>query len=375
MTTTNKINIDLLNTKKVNIDYSTIIYETLKLLTLTNFKKFHIMGTSAIRNIEFSLDYDCYDIIKDYNIDKIIKKLKQRIRILLNTELTYITDFKCGEIKEYRALKDDFIQKYNYDEIRDKVEELHNIKVINDEDYKEIDKNLVEKPTVDNLNILKQKLKYHIVRWKPDEILRGYKILINGKKLTLKEGMLNDSCLIKLDIVRWINERYINFSCIYENNFTPRDIKIQLEEEMTFLNNSHKYFKLSRRLFSYYRINPKNHLGNIKVLLDLFNSNLGILYQISGDIETLIYIIENEKILSKERILYEIDNFKNRLSNVNIKKYLEESPKISKIINNILNIYKLDKSKIINELNKIKDTIDTILNEDTKKYLSNFYLL
>jgi len=110
---------------------------------------------------------------------------------------------------------------------------------------------------------------------------------------------------------------------------------------------------------------------DVSIFDNLFNSQLGILSSIISDIGTLEYLIENEDVLPTKRIQYEIDQFKPRLSNINV---LSESlrHKLLSIINNLLTKNKISKESYLSKLEKIKSTLTKILNLNTKKYLLKY---
>ena len=77
---------------------------------------------------------------------------------------------------------------------------------------------------------------------------------------------------------------------------------------------------------------------------------------------TILWIISNEKHLDKDRLLFEIDQFKNKLSNVyKVKEYLEDEPKIFQIIDHL----ESRKDLIEDDLIEVSDMIFGILNRYT----------
>ena len=57
----------------------------------------------------------------------------------------------------------------------------------------------MKNPNIEELGEIKKALRFHIVRWKPAEILKGFKI-VRGRKYTLKEAF-KDPSLFKMDIM------------------------------------------------------------------------------------------------------------------------------------------------------------------------------
>ena len=106
-------------------------------------------------------------------------------------------------------------------------------------------------------------LRFNILRWKPNEILRGVKTLRNGEKYTLKEA-LGDKTLFKLDVIAYIDEKYTEFSIIYDVrlnnhrlNYTPIDTKKTLKNDIVLYKKTENYFKLLKRVFSLYNYEIK----------------------------------------------------------------------------------------------------------------------
>lgn len=102
----------------------------------------------------------------------------------------------------------------------------------------------------------------NILRWKPEEIIKGYQIIRDGSRYNLEKA-LSSEVITKLDIVTYINNRYTEFSNIYEfrmkkgnkiiklNNFNM-DILLTLKQDvLTYIELGH-YFKALKRLYSYY---------------------------------------------------------------------------------------------------------------------------
>ena len=91
-----------------------------------------------------------------------------------------------------------------------------------------------------------------------------------------------------------------------------------------------------------------------------------------GDIGTMLYIFQNEQHIQYENIEYEIDNFRNRLSNVYyIAKYLTEEQTVFKIIERISVLPKTNasKAKFISGLQELSKFFNEVLQYYSKQYL------
>lgn len=355
---------------KIN-EFSNDVLDIIKKMSF-NINNVKIAGTMKNRKLLYASDYDLYENVNSNSIDNIVSQFQKIIINLLNTDLCYIGDIKAGVIENFRVLSESY---ENYDAItsKNKLDYIYNLGLVKKEDYNSISKMLKNKISIKDYFILEDFLKYHIIRWKPKEILNGYKIIV-GNKYFLKDALNTDS-LFKLDVIALTeNNKFTEFSIIYElkiNNKSInkpiRNIEESLKEDIQKLSINKKYYKMAKRIASLYRFKNKD----TSILDNLFNSNLGIVSLIISDIETLQYLLENEDVLPTKRIQFEIDLFKPRLSNVDILSDPLRN-KILSTINNLLTKNKIDKKLYFLKLDKIKSILSKILNLNTKKYLQKY---
>ena len=360
------------------IDYSDEVVDIFKKMSFTDGKNLNIYGSMSFRSILFPLDYDGYEIVennertKENYLNFIVKKFKDNIKKLEETNSTYISKIKCGEIKEWRILDDNIEIKnnklinYNNIESKKKLENLYNKKLISKNDYYTIDKRLKKDISIKEYFELVDILDYHIVRWSPSDILRGYTVLLDCEKYYLKEAI--NSGMTKIDIIKWIDNKFTEFSCIYQFNYNNKplnkivyNIDYSLKQDILYYLVNKKYFKMTKRLYSYSKF--KNDEVMMDKLMILFNSNIGILYQIYGNIETLKLLFNNTEKIPYIRIKNEINEIKDRFYNITKNEKTKEYKKIINMFNN------LDKTDILNELKNLNDEIIKILNTKTLKYL------
>lgn len=383
---------NLIETKEFPEDYSNDVIDILTKMSFTDGEKLMILGSMSLRSQLYAGDYDGYEIIsnegktKEGYLNDLVSQFKKNIKQLEATPLTYIGDIKCGVVEDWRILDDDIkienhkLKNYNSVESKKRLEYLYKSKIISKIEYENIYKKLKHSLSPIEYIELKDLCKYHIVRWKPDDILKGYTTLINGQKYLLKDG-LNSKSVCKMDVVSWVsNNRFTDFSVIYQFNYNGKpmnkvidNIDYSLKENILVYALDKNYFKMSKRIFAYSKYKKDEHM--IKLLTNLFNGDLGRIYQIYGDIGTLEYIIENEKSIPVQRINLEIDQFKNRLSNITLPQYLVERTKILKVIDHLVKINKLDRSKMLKELRKLKEYLEKLLDRYTKTFLSKNNLL
>jgi len=204
----------------------------------------------------------------------------------------------------------------------------------------------------------------YILRWSPEEIITGYKILDGNIKMTLKEALQMKS-IVKLDIIIFINDRFIEESTFY--------ILVNVSgEEQHFINLPDNYFELFigalkndiykysqadtfkllksvKRMWSLARI--KKDIEMLRKLSPMITSNLFLLSQINADLETMGLLAD-------------------KVDNPPIKLLLKAINLIGKNLSTIADI-DLDDNKIINILNNIKILLtDGYNNEEFEKLLS-----
>jgi len=144
---------------------------------------------------------------------------------------------------------------------------------------------------------------------------------------------------IKIDLVCWFENRFIEASCIYQINQekqTTEEYISDINKDIEELIKEEKYYKVLKRLFSIYR--AKNDKKKQLKLTKIFNSEIGENYQIVSNVEALVLVLE----------YYKDDLTKKRVA-LNLKE-----------IGKIENPYKFIKSefKLINNISK--DILDNV---------------
>ena len=275
----------------------------------------------------------------------------------------YVGDIKAGSIEALRV-----IDKNSFDAGKCK----NKIRLL-------LKKGLITKDEAhDSLEILssgdeilaRSKIKFHIVRWTPAEVLAGHKTLRDGSEMTLEKAF-NCPTIAKMDIIGFVqNNRYTDFSVIYEFrnrgkalNPDKIDIEKSLKQNIKGYEKEGNYFKAMKRQFALAKYTGDKK--TIERLTPILNSDLGRLYHVLGDIGTLETLLEEHNAPLK-KIRYEIDQFKNRLANVyTLKDYLKEEPHILKEIDAIL---KKPKGKILQPLSQVGRELEAFLQNNAKKF-------
>jgi hypothetical protein len=192
--------------------------------------------------------------------------------------------------------------------------------------------------------------------------------LKNGKKIRCKtidkftQKLFNkhsyDVDFIKIDIVSWIDGRFIEMSCIYDivgdkpqalNRFSDspkNDLLKSLKDDINELMDKGKYYKTLKRIFNIYKIkSSKSEYKNKKLLVYLtqfFNSDNGKIYSDIANVEAIKLIFKKyTDPITQQRIKSNLDSLGIKSNIRNINKFIKVN---SKLINDnakqiVLQIY------------------------------------
>jgi len=327
-----------------------------------------IVGSASIRNLTYWSDVDCYNIVNRKNINGLRKDFQNMIRKLQKLSLTYVGDVKSGQIDEWEVVKGEVkgktVHGYNYKQSRSKLDSLLKNEIISPDEFKESLSYLKPKPTALEFLEAKGNIKFQIVRWTPAEILANKKILRNGQVITLEEAFQNG--LTKVDCVRFIENRFIEISCIYEfqHNGVPLN-KVNINISQSLQNDILLYkdtnpFKALKRKFTMAKF--ENDTATVNKLVPLLNKDVSILYLISADIGTIINLLEDSNVPVR-LVKLEIRNFVSRLNNVYIHKHSKIYDSLVKAIDKIV---REPNKGMIEGLEHVKDKLDDIVRSETR---------
>jgi hypothetical protein len=208
------------------------------------------------------------------------------------------------------------------------------------------------------------------VRWSPQEVIHGSKVLRDKKRYTLEEAFSSPS-LTKLDVIGFIeNNRFTDFSIIYEffnkgkalNNF-PLNVAQSLKEDVIYYKAHGNHFKVLKRMLAIAKLNKDSDAVN--KLIPILNSDLGRLYLIISDVGTLIELLENERKVPMPLVRFQLDQMKARMGNIyNLPDFLSEEHDLIGDINAILKM--TNKAQLLSRLHQIKTKMEGILNTNAK---------
>lgn len=325
--------------------------------------KIVLAGTASIKGMLYAGDFDAVEA----TFKPSAKSFQKIIKGLLKRKNTIIGDIKCGEKTEWKVLPETFkldgerVMGYNRSEILSNLKKLYKKKVINKEELKEAEGLLVAKPTpLEALEIM-DALRPEVMRWKPQDVLRGYLTLRDGSTFPLQKGIDQNDKVFKLDTIVFSEGRYRELSLIYMRQYEEFDFVKELKQEVVDYRLMGRYFKAMKRLFTIARW-EKNEMM-IKRLFPIMNGDLGVLYSLISDIDTLLYLLDNKKDISKAKMKYEISHFGSRLSNLyENASILSEEDKWLREIKSIENVGANEQN-----LERLKESLEKKLNEESKR--------
>jgi predicted esterase YcpF (UPF0227 family) len=193
--------------------------------------------------------------------------------------------------------------------------------------------------------------------------------------------------LFKLDVIAYINNKFSEFSIIYDlrnqgkriNNFKI-NINEDLKNNILQLQDNEQYFKMLKRILSLMRVKMKHLKADkdkvivskeIETITSVLNGELGILNSVANDIDIIEQIINNEQNTPMVKIKEQIDNFIYRLSNIyETQQYLKHEKQIINLIHSALRIK--SKPTLLKTLDKIRKKLLDILNKKAKYTALNY---
>jgi hypothetical protein len=357
--------------------YPSDALEVLRSMSFTNGKNVRVVGSMALRSQIYAGDYDAIEVVdvigtKQLVIRDLVKKFKQIIKNLKSLPNTYIGDIKSGSIEDWVIIND----RYNYDKSIEKLEQLHKEGIITPDEYHDGKKRI--KPDVSKLELLalRRDFRPNIIRWSPRDVMLGFKILKDKRKFTLEEAFQTPT-ITKLDVVSWVqNNRFTDFSMIYQfknngrsMNLVITDIESSIRENIFMLHHDGNYFKMAKRMFALAKF--KGYIDILEKLSPLFNGDVGRLYMVYGDIGTLESLFDITDDIPYSKINFEIDQFKGRLSNIALDKYVHREDELFTLINKLTSISnsKYTRKDIRDLLEKIKNILSNLMSFYAKAYL------
>jgi hypothetical protein len=135
-----------------------------------------------------------------------------------------------------------------------------------------------------------------ILRWTPDDIVKGFKTLVDGSKYSLEQA-LQDDTTIKLDIIISVGDRVAEVSELYMYKQTAvnnDEILSSLADDIELFRHQNT-MKSLKRLYSVLELSdPKDK--RLQKLETFFNSEYGLLNKCANDLAILLLLTEKHAI-------------------------------------------------------------------------------
>lgn len=345
----------LLLSKKYPQQYPEDAVKVLNAMSFT--KNIKIVGSNALRSQQYAGDYDAMEVVEgkfpsnQLAAKHYAKEFKRIIGQLLKMDNVYIGDIKCGLVEEWRVTKSQDVKPLLLQKIITPEEASYALSLLKDSS------------AVGKLRA-KQELKFHIIRWTPQQIMTGKQTLRDGRTYTLQEAILAPT-IAKLDTIALVQSKYTDFSIIYEFHNNGRALNPSFEDPEQSLRDSIKLlqaegnrFKVVKRKFSLAKL---LNTPDLQALHNIINSEAGKLYVVYSDVKTLADVLESHSI-TKERLNQAINGFKHRLSRIyNDEHFLKQEPRL------LADMEKAERSKNpIPILRHIEAQLLNLLNTSTK---------
>jgi len=300
--------------------------------------KVKLIGSNQYRGFLFGTDYDISTVLKG-RAETLANHFKQVIQTIPKRSY-YFMDFKCGLDK-----------RLIYDFDKDSLSEYLENPLI-PKTYKEKIKDATGEDRVKLIRDL------FILRWTPQDITKGYLVLVDGKPYPLVEA-LQDDTIIKLDIVIPVGNSFAEVSENYYYRQSPENENGSLVQALSDDIEKYKHensMKALKRLYSILTLtSPKD--SKLEVLEIFFNSQIGLINKVKNDLELLLLLTE-KYFIHFDKIVANVQQLKERLASTTL-----VSP------TKLLSLDKITPSNFRKKIQKVIDYLLSIMNPVAKKLL------
>lgn len=357
-----------------------------KIVSLITFNKdkTKVYGSYAYRGLNYTSDIDLFEVVDVRNIKVFIKQFQSKIKAILKSTNIFITDIKIGELDELMVIDkkayvsgDRKIFGYNYKESISKLNNLYKNKNITKKEFDEGKKLLKKDPTPIQLLEIIKKMRYEVLRWKPEDILNGY-LKYRDYNISLEDALRSDG-LFKIDFIVEMNDTFIEVSNIYDlringkrvSRYPLREDKTLLSDVITFAEEG-KFYKALKRLFTYYHYtyrtknNPEESKKMILKIFEILDSDIGKLSQINSTVGALISLLKNAKYINNNRIKAVINKLIPKLNNVStIPVYIKNEARFMKMLKDAYNAKTV--KQMLDIFQRFKSDMSFIIDNETNK--------
>ena len=358
-------------------NYTRKVTAVLSAMSMTDMKKLLLVGSASMRSQIYAGDYDAIEKVRFVSAETTKSKLKDIVKRLRSIPDTYISDIKCGEAVDWSIFRrnarveDGKVMDFFAQESKTKVDELKAKNVISPKEAKDSIQMLDDADTALEFLKARKEIKFSTLRWTPTDILQGF-LEYRGHRFDLDDA-IESGGMIKIDVISDINDRYTEFSVIYDivdkkgKRLTnvPSNLLRSLQEDILYYNSTDP-FKAVKRMFALAKAEKKYKVAEL--LVPILNSDLGRLYQIIGDMKTLHTLLGfPSKPLGKIR--EQLDEMRARFGNIYLlRDFLRSEHDIIGLIETIL---KSPETTMEHKIESLIEKLSVILNKSTVKLIGD----
>lgn len=338
-----------------------------------------IAGSASLRSAAYPADVDAIEAVPEKGAGRATPKaFADVIRRLLRLQDVFIADIKAGVVAKWAVfsaettVQNGKVVGYNREAARAKVEQLRDEKVISKEEADEALTLLVPDKQMTPLKLLNvlDVCRWHVLRWRPADILRGQLVARDGTRIALSEALQDADSLAKLDTIALVGkQRYKEFSVIYDRGGKagaaagPKAVADSLRLDILRFSLDGKPYKAIKRIFALARMRDDSSV--ILRAVPLLNGDLGLLNSLISDCDALLYLCEQKADVPEERIKYELDQFRGRLSHIyQIPRLVEEE---KTLLGALQRIDRLPSQRLCKAIAAFRDVLDGLLNVEAER--------
>ena len=260
--------------------------------------KVNIVGSANIKRSIYYSDYDLFEKVNNKSPQLIYNHFRSLFEVIKSSDNSVITDFKMGKIGN------------------------------------------------------------EPLRWDYDDIMKK-----ENRGVSFNDALKMES-IIKMDIITYMNGRFIEITEVYSICFNGKcNVKYTVDEVIKSITDEYRemiyegnYMKSLKKLFSILKL-KKTDEATKKLLLNYFNSPIGLLYRCKSDLESIELILNYNK--------FNIDTIRNSLQQ--LKELISAFP----VDNNLEKISKIkSKEDMRQPLRKQINMLKKYINLDAQKFIS-----
>lgn len=288
------------------MEFSKVLYKVLEKFSIG---KPNVVGSASDHQLLYVADYDMMEKVV-FNSANLAK-----FRRLVKKNAHSITDIKVGSIDRWNLLTS---PRYSQKKELAKLEHLKVTNIISQQEYEHMRSLL--KSRLNRIEFLKARKegRFGLLRWTPDEVWRGYKILRDKAMLSLADAC-QSSGITKVDAVVWFRNKYVEVSnnimwtpSLNAKPFATEDnYKRSVYESLILYLDEHNYIKAIKRMLLLSR--ALNLVKDTTNILRILNGPIGRLYMITSNLETLKNFPDQISAKNKEKELDYLIDYYNHL--------------------------------------------------------------